>query len=570
MESKKPNSHRSPLSAAKLIALCTLASRVTGLLRDILLLRAFGQGWVADAFNFAFQFPNLFRRLFGEGALAAVFVPAFTRSLESEGREAAWKLLARTFALLTVTLVVLIIAIEIVLLGIWLLAPGSPAIPPAPHDASGAEIVPVAVVRAAYLGLTALMLPFMLSICVLALFSSILNCVGSFVPAALAPIVLNLFMIAGIVWVAPAVGSQSPQARVYVVALTVLVAGVAQLLVVLPALRQHGVKMGWSLDWRDESVRQILKLMGPVLLGQGVLLISTFLDTILCTLLTAKAAWLGPSFPYPLRDGALTAISNAARLYQFPLGVLVISLATAALPAFSRLVVKQDWLGWAGEVRTMLRLAVFEGLLAGAMMIALAEPIVRLLFERGEFKPEDTTRAAHVLAWYGVGMWAFCAQHIVLRGFYSTGDVKTPLRITSWFVPVNLTISLTLVWVPALREAAFAISSSVTASLGVVIGLRALRTRSAVPLVDAKLLAGLAAMTLIAVVAAAGVWWLRGMWIGWLMATGWPGLVIRALDALGGIGLGGAVFLGCAYAARLPEVAMLLGVGRRGASRAWP
>src|SRR5262245_52332282 len=105
---------RSLISSAKLIAVCTLASRLTGLLRDMLLLHSFGQTWVADAFNFAFQFPNLFRRLFGEGALAAVFVPTFTRTLESDGREAAWRLLARTLALLTVTLVGVILALELV------------------------------------------------------------------------------------------------------------------------------------------------------------------------------------------------------------------------------------------------------------------------------------------------------------------------------------------------------------------------------------------------------------------------------------------------------------------------
>lgn len=554
MDRDRPTQPSGPstVSAGKSIALCTLASRVTGLIRDMLLLHTFGQGWVADAFNFAFQFPNLFRRLFGEGALAAVFVPTFTATLETEGRPSAWRLLARTLALLVVTLTALVLILELLIVALWWIAPGG-----APDETTSRRLL---------LGLTALMLPFMLSICVLALFASILNCLGSFVPAALAPIALNVLMIAGIVVLGPAIGGGEPDVQVYGVAISVVIAGVVQLLVVLPALRLRGVRLGWEFAPRDPQVRRILTLMGPVLLGQGVLLLSAFFDTILCTVLSAKYGWLGDGFPYPLEAGALTAVASASRLYQFPLGVLVISLATAALPAFSRFVARQEWSSWTDEVRTMLRLAVFEGLLAGAMMIVLAVPIVRLLFEYRSFAAADTDRAAHVLAWYGAGMWAFCAQHIVLRAFYSLGDVRTPLRIAAWFVPVNLAISLALVWLPSVREAAFAISSSLTSALSVLVGIRVLQTRTPTRVADAGLVRGIAIMLSAAIATGLTVAVARPAWMQWLAsgaAVDWLGastgtVVVRALDAIGGLGLGILVYLALAHALRLPEVALLL------------
>lgn len=558
------SAHRPLLSSAKWLALCTLLSRVTGLLRDILLARAFGQGRIADAFNFGFLVPNLFRRLFGEGALNAVFVPTFMQTLTKDGRPAAWRLFARTLTLLTLVLLALIVLIELVLLLIWQFAPaGEPA---------------TAANRALVLSLTALMLPFMLSICLLALFSSILNCVGSFVPAALASIVLNLAMIAGILWLGPLVGGTTPEKQVYGVALSVLAAGALQLAFVWPALKANGVPLGWSLAPRDPQVRKILLLMGPVLLGQGALLFSTYLDGQICLLLSAPGnsstgGFLGWTFTYPLQEGAFTAVTNAQRLYQFPLGVLVISLATVALPAFSRLAATQAWPEWALQVRTMLRLAVFEGLLAGGMILVLAEPIVRLLFEYGRFDAHATRRAAGVLACYGFGMWAFCAQHIVLRGFYSIDDVKTPLRLSCWFIPLNLLLTLALVWFENVREAAFALSSAATGSASVLAGLWLLRRRTNVPLCDRATAAALLKMAALAAACAALTWWLRRHGIApasaWVAsALGSAGfaavLVPRAMDALGSLALGTGFYMAGAWLLGLPEARRLLWRDGRG------
>ena len=542
--------HRPIVASARLIALCTLLSRITGLLRDMLLLQVYALAWVADAWNYAFQFPNLFRRLFAEGTLAAAFVPFFTRTLENEGREAAWRLLARTLALLTVVLVTVIGLLELVLLAIWLLA--------TPADAQQAAA------RSLLLALTALMLPFLLTISVVALLASVLNCVGSFVPGALAPVILNVFMIGGVLWLGPRLGRvEQLERQIFGVALSVLVAGMVQVLLILPVLRRNRVSLGWTLAPRDPQVRRLLLLVAPVLAGQGILVLGPFLDTQLCVLLTrladgpATLSLLGASVPYPLHEGALTALSNAARLYQFPLGVVAISLATAALPTFTRLANRDEWAAWKAQVHATLRASIFAGLLAGGIMLALAEPIVRLLFEYRNFTAADTRRVAWVVFWYGFAMAGFCAQHIVVRAFYSIGDVRTPLRLSCVLLPANLALTLALVWLPAIREAAFAISSAVTATVTVLAGLRLLERRSETRLLDGSLASAVGRMLAATVGGAALAAWVHPMIA--TLVTGFRSIALeRTIETGAALALATGLYLSAAALLGLPETRLLL------------
>lgn len=489
------------LSSAALIAVCTLGSRITGLLRDMLLVQAFGLSWVQDAFQYAFQIPNLFRRLFGEGALAAVFVPRFTRTIENEGREAAWQMLAKVLALLTVTLIAVVFVIEVIVLALYFTT----------------DATELGENRRLLLSLTAIMLPFMLAICVLALLASVLNTVGSFVAPALMPIVLNIAMLIGIVLLAPAYSSV-PEDQIYAVALTVLCAGFLQWFLLWPVLRQRGVKLGWKWQPSDPAVKTTMILMGPVLLGQGVLALGTFLDSQICTLLTHingtpdQANWFGIfSFTYPLQEGALSAVSVASRLYQFPLGVLTISIATAALPALSRHAAREAWPEWHTDFQKALRGAIFVGMWTGAALVVFPQVLVRLLFEYGLVTPEDTARASRVMVGYGCGLWAFSAQHIVVRGFFSLGDVKTPLKISAALLPVNILVSVFLVWQPGVREAGFAFSSAITATLAAGIGLFFLQRQQGVPIVNRSLLIGFFKMLLSALVAGAVAYFVAGL-----------------------------------------------------------
>lgn len=542
------SSSRSVVSSAKLIAICTLLSRITGLARDMLLAQAFGLGWVQDAFNYAFQFPNLFRRLFGEGAMSPVFVPVFTQTLEQEGRAAAWRVLARTIALMTLAIASVILVIAGIILAIWALAPAGP-------DKLGA--------RGLLFSLTLIMLPFMWSICILALLSSVLNCVGSFVPAALAPVGLNVGMIAALAWLAPTLYPADLRGQVHVIAWSVLITGLLQLAVIWPALRSNGVTLGFRMDWGDPTVRRMMKLLGPVALGQGVLTFGVFLDAQICTLLThvhgtpETANWFGFAFTYPLNEGALSAITCAQRLYQFPLGVLVISLATAALPAFSRHAVLGNWDAWSGEVRQTLRLAVFEGLLTGTMMIVLAVPITRLLFERGNFTAAHTLRASHVLVYYGFAMWAYCAQHIVSRAFYSTHDVRTPLIISAVALPVNVILNVAFVWVGSINEAAFALSSVITTSLTVIVGLILVERRTKVRVLSRGVGLALAKMLVAAAVSGIGVTIVAPWWGGVASRIG-PRLIGRAIETFGLLGFGTVLFLAVSGVLGLSETRLIL------------
>ncbi|MCG3127545.1 MAG: Lipid II flippase MurJ [Phycisphaerae bacterium] len=542
---------RHVISSARLIGVATLLSRITGMVRDMVLASWFGATWVADNYNFAFQVPNLFRRLFAEGAMSAVFVPVFSGTLEQEGRESGWRLLARTLALLVTTLVAILIVAELAVVALWFAFPG--------------DDPTVAADRRLLVALTALMLPFMLFISVVALLSSILNCVGCFGPPALMPLVFNLVTLGGIWFIGPLLSRTDPTVQIFGVAASVVLAGVIEVLALWPVMRRHGVPWRWQFDLKDAKVRVMMRRMGPVILGQGVLMIGVFLDTAIAKGLThppntaERFALLGWSLPFPLEEGAITVLTVAQRLYQFPLGVLAISLAVAVLPTLSRIAARKDWVAWTGEMRSSLRLAIFAGLLAGVMMLLLSEPIVRLLFEYRKFTAADTPRAARALACYGIGMWAFCALHIVLRGFYSIADVRTPLKISCVLLPLNLLISLLVVWLPALREAGFGLSTSLTASINVVVGLTILQNRSRVTIFDRRMLAALGRMLAAGAISAGCVLVARPL----ILSSSASSALLRAVDVFGSLTVGVAGYLAAAWVLRLPEARLIFQRRRR-------
>ncbi len=538
-----PDKHSRFIGSAKLIAACTLISRVTGLARDIVMNFKFGQGWVQDAFTYGFQIPNLFRRLFGEGALSAVFIPIFTDVLDKEGKARAWTLLGRVAGLLVLTLTVVTVLLELVALAIWHFAPGGP-------------------MRELQLGLSAVMLPFMISICVLALLSSILNCLNHFTVPALVPIVLNVMNILGVLIVGPLMGGPLER-QVYGVAFMILAAGIVQLWIILPTLRKHGVTFRLSLNWADPAVRAMARMFLPVVIGQGVLLLSVFLDTQVCTYLTRGPSdpptrhFFGMEFNYPLQQGALSAMSNAQRLYQFPLGVLAISLATAAFPMFSLYGSRKDYVGLRNSLGQALRVAVFEGMPSGVILIILAQPIIALLFQHGRYGPEDTVRAAWVLKWYAIGMPAYCSQQIILRGFYSLKDTMTPMWIGCGLVALNFAINVSLLWHPSLHEAAFGIVTVTTATLHVLISTWLLR-RAMQGRIGARAVVASFLRTLVASAVAGLTAWLLLRWFQGMNLHTQSKLIVRALNVFGPLLGAMAVYLATAKFILRDEMSLIL------------
>jgi len=447
---------RSYLSFSRLISALTFLSRITGLARDVVLAAWLGNNWVQDRLTYAFAVPNLFRRLFGEGALSASFIPVLSENLVTSGKERAGKLFGNVATLLTVILTVLTLVLLGILVLVWLFGQRS-------------------VERRLVVGLTAVMCPYMIFVCLVALFSAMLNCFDRFGLPAFVPIILNAFQIAAVVIARYVIGrwTERQDIQVYAVGVAVLLAGITQLLVMILAVRRAGISWGIDFSVSDRDLRKLLTMVGPVTLGLGVLQFAGWLDNQIILSLTGPEGegftLFGIQLNYPLREGSLAAVGFARRLYQFPLGVLAISLATAAFPMFSRYAQARNLPELAKSVSHALEIAIFEGLPSGLGMIALSGLIVAVLFEHGSFTGAHTAQTAHILRMYCLGLWAYCAQHIILRAFYSLQDMLTPLWVMTGTVALNLIVSLSLLWVPWIGAGAFGIGTTIMCSINVIV-----------------------------------------------------------------------------------------------------
>ncbi|MFM7260894.1 MAG: murein biosynthesis integral membrane protein MurJ, partial [bacterium] len=460
---------------ARLMSVLTFVSRVTGLVRDGALAAVFGVGPINDAFAFGFQIPNLFRRLFGEGALSAAFLPRYSE-LVRDDPEVARRYLGLVLALLAGLLWIIVAAGEIGLFLAWLGAPEvsytfGPAIR---HGGVPIPMVGVSYARLSY-ELTMIMLPYMPLVCVVAIGGAALQVHGRFGPMAAAPIVLNLAFIAAILGFGPLLlgGSLSPEAHIRVVATSVLISGAIQVVWTMRALRI--ARPTWVL--RDAtawvSVRATVLAAFPMMLGLGVLQINTAIDG----LIASWPTYVGPTifgYPYPLEEGAMSSLTYAQRLYEFPLGVFGISIATAVFPLLAKQ--NNDMAAFAATLRRALRLTVFIGLPASVGLILTARESVGTLFQRGNFTPEDTQRVAWVLIGFAPAIWSYQMGHIFTRAFYARKEAMTPVFVALTMVALNVALNVTLIFTP-LREAGLAWSTAICSMLQSVILLRILARR---------------------------------------------------------------------------------------------
>jgi len=448
-------SKRHPLVAAtQITSLGTLASRVLGLLRDVSMAALLGMvgGGVMDAFVIAYRIPNLFRRLFGEGALTASYLPVLSAELERDPR-AAWRLASVIITWLAVLLAVLVLLGEAIFLLAWLAWGHLP----------GTGLL---------LGLAAVMLPYLLLICLAAQLIATLHALSHFSVPALTPVILNVCWLAAIWLVCPCFAPDK-QAQAFVIAWAILLAGVLQLGVQIPALRRRGFRFDYHPASSRNAVRQIGRALTPMLLGLAVTQVNTFLDSLIAWGLAAplegpqQIGWLGGVVRYPMQQGAAAAIYYGERLYHFPLGVLGLAVAAAIFPLLSRHAARGDRDRLGADLTLGLRLVMFLGVPAGVGLIMLARPLAQLMFEHGQFTADDTIRAARMIACYGTGVWAFCALPVVIRGFYALGDTATPARTAAAIVGLNLALNLTLIW--PLAEAGLAVATSISATAQVLV-----------------------------------------------------------------------------------------------------
>jgi putative peptidoglycan lipid II flippase len=423
------------------VAGATLVSRVFGLVRDLVMVRIFGDTAVGSAFNAAFALPNLFRRLFGEGALSAAFIPRYAAIAQTDS-ERADRYASLVLAALALVTAAITIAGEALLL-LWLLN--------APADAD----------RSLSIRLMMIMLPLMPLVCGVAILGGMLQVRGRFAMPAAAPIVLNVCMIAA--GGAAIAARAEPERAALLIAIATIVSGVLQLAWALAALRRlvrFSIRFGAVADEARGTLRRFL----PVLVGLGTLQINSLADTVIAMWPT----WVGPTMfgrPVPLDQASNAVLGFTQRLYQFPLGVFGIAVATAAFPQLSR--DANDPQRFGDTLARGVRLSLFIGLPASAGLLLVREDIIRVMFSGGGgFSEDGLARAASVLAGYALAVWAYSLNHLLTRACYAQGDTASPMRISLVMVAVNIALNLALIW--RFKEAGLAWATAATATLQAV------------------------------------------------------------------------------------------------------
>lgn len=455
------NDHRQFIGGAWSTALGTSASRVLGLLRDIATasLLGLGESGVMDALVVAVRVPNLFRRLFGEGALTAAFLPAFAGERLRSVND-GWKLVSAVLVWLTGVLTLIVLAAE-ALLGIaWFFARDNPAV-------------------SLLLEMVAANLPYVVTICVASLLAATLQAVGQFTIPAMAPALLNICWLAGAWFVAPYFAPDKV-AQAWVIVVSIQIAGVLQAAVQWPALRAAGFRFQFDWPASRDTTRKIGRAVAVVALGLTITQINTLLDSLIAWIFSAppggssRIEWFG-GVAYPMQVGAASAIHYGERFYQLPLGILGLAIATAIFPLLSRHAAKGDKQLLGSDLTLGLRLALFTSVPAGVGLVLIAEPLSRLLYQHGAFTSDDAHRTARMILAYSSAVWAFCAVPVVVRGFYAHGDQLTPVRIGLASMVINLLLDLTLIW--WVGEIALALSTAAAAVLQLALLLAAFQLR---------------------------------------------------------------------------------------------
>ena len=435
--------------AASTVSLLTLASRVTGLVRELLMASTFGASALTDAFNVAFRIPNLFRRLFGEGAFSQAFVPALAHSRERDGEEATHRLVDHVATVLAWTLVATcVIGVAAAPALVWVMASGFKQ---DPHSFESAVLM------------TRWMFPYIGFMSMVALSAGILNTWKRFAVPAATPVLLNLAMIGAAFWGAPWFQSKGIE-PIYAMAAGVMLGGLLQLGVQIPALRRVGllprVSVAWSglkEAWNDPGTRHIARLMLPALLGVSVASISAVINTQI-------ASHLGP--------GSVTWLGYAERLMEFPTALLGVALGVVLMPQLAAAKAAGDADRYSGMIDWGLRLVVLLSVPCALALLVFSRPLVAVLFHNGAFNEFHVQRTSLALMGYGVGLVGLVAVKVLAPGYYAKHDTRTPMLIA--VAVLVLTQLLNVALVPLLQHAALTLTIAIGAminALWLLVGL---------------------------------------------------------------------------------------------------
>lgn len=520
---------RSVLSVSGL----TIASRVLGLARDVTTARIFGDTLIGSAFAAAFAVPNLFRRLFGEGALSAAFLPEYTR-LSDDDPPGAGAFASVTLFLLALVTAAITVLIELVLLAVLVLAPEDPD-------------------RSYSIGLVMALLPYMPLICTAAILGGMLQAHGRFWPWAASPMLLNVCILAASITYFFVDGADA-RAWAYLIGAATVLSGVLQVAWSLHMLRG---RVAWTRGFAAAKPRAIamLKRMGPVLIGLGTLQVNGLIDTFIAM----YPNWIGPTIfghKYPLDEASNSILFYAQRLYQFPLGVFGIAVATVAFPALAR--AWGDRGSFGAVVARAVRLSLFITIPAAIGLVLVRDDLVAVVYSGpgGGFSEPGVDRAGAVLLGYSWAIWAYSINQVLTRAFFAAGDTTTPMRIAVAMVGLNLALNATLIWF--IGEAGLAWSTAIAATVqALALWVAAQRALAGAPILDRASTWAIVRTVLIAGGMGAAVYALLALWPNSPDRT--PAWSTHAVKLAASCVLGITLYAVLSLAARCPEIGWVLG-----------
>ncbi len=403
-ESPKPSLIRSSMVVSSL----TLVSRLLGFMRDLAISYTMGAsvGFAADAYNTALAFPNLFRRIFAEGAFAAAFVPAYSKALAKDGEEVADVLAGDAMAVLAAATIAITVIAQLAMP--WLMYVINPGYA---HDPAKFKLAVL---------LTQIAMPYLPCMAIYAHLSGVLNARGRFVVYALAPSLLNVGMLVAVL------PQHSAQGAAIAATWGVLGAGVAQVALLTWGVRKSGAAVHWNLPRLTPDVKALIGKAIPGAAAASATQINIFISGILASQVNGARSWL----------------AVADRLYQLPLGLVGVAMGVALLPRLSQAVQAKDHVGGQAAMDEAIGFSLALTLPAAAALIAMPFFLIDGLFTRGAFRLEDAHATSHALFWYGIGTPAFVLQQLFSRAFFARGDTKTPMKFAMLSVAVNIAAGL--------------------------------------------------------------------------------------------------------------------------------
>lgn len=551
-----PPKPRSIARSAGIVSLAVMGSRVLGLVRDQVFAAKFGAGFLYDAFVVGFRIPNMLRDLFAEGALSAAFVKTFTDYSVRKTEEEAWRLASMVMN----ALVVVLSAITIV--GIVF----SPQIVQFTTDNFPPDKAALAAT------LTRIMFPFLMLVALAAVAMGVLNTKGKFGIPASASTLFNVgsivgglafaYWLSGGGWITPTDPNEVPtepaQWAIIGMAIGTLIGGALQFLVQVPSLWRVGFRFKPIISFRDPGVRQVMRLMGPAIIGTAAVQINVLINTYFATGIRGGPSWLSYSF----------------RLMQFPIGVFGVAIGTATLPAISRFAALKDIPAFRSTLSSSMNLVFLLTIPSACGLIVLGRPIVALIYERGAFTSLSTDMTALALAGYSIGLAGYAAIKVLSPAFYALDDARTPMIISLVSIVVNTVASYLLrSWFSTFGvgpltpngygHVGLALSTSLVALVN-FLALAFLMRRKIRRLEGRRILKSLGKIVLAAAALSATSYF---SYRALLDALGDVGLVARLIQALVPIAIGGTVFLAVAWILKIEELSQAISAVRSRARR---